>query len=323
MKNYFGLFKMLKVGISQCLLGANVRYDGGHRSNKFCTNELAQLFDFTVLCPEVGIGLPIPRKSIRLVGNVDAPRAVLSSGGSNDYTEKLSNFANDNYKILEQLCGYIVCKASPSCGMERVKVYGESGQSQSKGIGIFTARLKSLLPLLPMEEDGRLNDPSLRDSFIKRVYLYNEWQEISAGNKLSVKALMAFHTKHKMTLLAHCQQTYRKLGPLVASANISNIKEISAEYIHLKLEGMKKTATRSKNTNVLMHLQGHLKKLINRDDKAELRQCIIDYNHGLQPIMAPLTLLKHHFRNNPSNYIQQLSFFDPYPKQLAIRVAMK
>jgi uncharacterized protein YbgA (DUF1722 family)/uncharacterized protein YbbK (DUF523 family) len=314
---------MIKVGISQCLLGANVRYDGGHRKNSFCTTELSQLFEFTPLCPEVGIGLPTPRKTIRLVGSVENPKAVLSAGGTEDFTERLSGFADDSYEKLEQLSGYIVCKGSPSCGMERVKVYSESGQSQSKGMGIFTARLKSLFPLLPIEEDGRLNDPLLRDSFIKRVYLYNEWQEISAGKKLSVKALMAFHTKHKMTLLAHCQKTYRKLGPMVASANVKNIKEISAEYIHLKLEGMKKTATRANNTNVLMHLQGHLKKLINSGDKAELRQCIIDYNDGLQPIMTPITLLQHHFRNNPNNYIKGLSFFDPYPKQLAIRVAMK
>lgn len=314
---------MIKVGISQCLLGDKVRYDGGHRNNRFCTIELSQLFEFTSLCPEIGIGMPIPRETIRLTGDLQKPRAVLSNGGSEDYTERLANFADQNIDKIKQLSGYIVCKASPSCGMERVKVYNDSGQSQSKGMGIFAARLKELFPLLPMEEDGRLNDPLLRDSFIKRVYLYNEWQEISVRNQLSVKNLMAFHTKHKMTLLAHCQKTYRKLGPMVASATVNNLKKLSQAYIHLMLEGMKNLATRSNNTNVLMHLQGHLKKLINNDDKVELSQCIIDYNKGLQPIMTPITLLKHHFRNNPNNYIKRLSFFDPYPKQLAIRVAMR
>jgi uncharacterized protein YbgA (DUF1722 family)/uncharacterized protein YbbK (DUF523 family) len=313
---------MIKVGISQCLLGAKVRFDGGHKNSRFCSTELSQLFEFTPLCPEVGIGLPIPRKTIRLVGDKESPRAVLSVGGDEDYTEQLSGFADKNIEKIEQLSGYILMKGSPSCGMERVKVYNQHGQSQSNGVGIFAARLKQLCPHLPMEEDGRLNDPLLRDSFIKRVYLYSEWQQLNEKH-LSVGDLMNFHTKHKMTLLAHCQKTYRQLGPIVAQAKPSNIHATGEQYIALMLEGMKKTATRSNNTNVLMHLQGHLKKLLTREDKAELRNVIVDYNKGLAPIMAPIILLKHHFRNNPNPYIKRLSFFNPYPKQLAIQVAMK
>jgi uncharacterized protein YbgA (DUF1722 family)/uncharacterized protein YbbK (DUF523 family) len=314
---------MIKVGISQCLLGAKVRFDGGHKNSRFCSNELSQLFEFTPLCPEVGIGLPIPRKTIRLVGHSDSPKAVLSVGGEEDYTEQLSKFADENIEKIKQLSGYILMKGSPSCGMERVKVYNQHGQSQSNGVGIFAARLKQLVPHLPMEEDGRLNDPLLRDSFIKRVYLYSEWQQLTSQARLSVRDLMNYHTKHKMTLLAHCQRTYRKLGPMVAQARANNINEIGEQYIALMLEGMKKTATRSNNTNVLLHLQGHLKKLLNREDRAELRNIILDYNKGLAPIMAPIILLKHHFKNNPNPYIKRLSFFSPYPKQLAIQVAMK
>ncbi len=313
---------MIKVGISQCLLGVKVRFDGGHRNSRFCSTELSQLFEFTPLCPEVGIGLPIPRKTIRLVGDSETPRAVLSSGGDDDFTQQLSDFADENIEKIKQLSGYILCKASPSCGMERVKVYNQHGHSQSNGIGIFASRLKQLCPNLPLEEDGRLNDPLLRDSFIKRVYLYSEWQQISSCRELSVRDLINYHTKHKMTLLAHCQKTYRKLGPMVAQARPDNINEIGEKYIQLMLDGVKRPATRSNNTNVLMHLQGHLKKFLNNEDKAELRRIIIDYNKGLAPIMAPIILLKHHFRNNPNQYIKRLSFFDPYPKQLAIRVAM-
>ena len=314
---------MLKVGISQCLLGDKVRYDGGHRNNRFCTTKLTKLFDFVPLCPEIGIGLPVPRKTIRLIGDVSLPKAVLSSDNSRDFTQALAGFADQNNQKLKQLSGYILCKGSPSCGMERVKVYNNKGQPEAKAMGIFSARVKQLFPLLPMEEDGRLNDPLLRDSFIKRVYIYEQWQKLNRGNKLSVNDLLKFHTKHKMTLLAHCQKTYRKLGPLVASARPHNLPDIASRYIKKLLEGLQKTATRANNTNVLMHLQGHLKKLLGRNDKAELMQCIIDYNQGIQPIMSPITLLKHHFRNNPNSYIQALSFFDPYPKELAIRVMVK
>lgn len=315
--------KMINVGISQCLLGANVRYDGGHRNNRFCTEVLARLFNFTALCPEVGIGLPVPRKTIRLVGDITSPKAVLSNDTSQDFTHELSQFADTHSAVIAQLSGYILCKASPSCGMERVKVYNQHGQSQKRGIGIFAARLKQLFPLLPIEEDGRLNDPLLRDSFIKRVYVYHEWQDLTTKQHLTVNQLLKFHARHKMSLLAHNPSIYRQLGPLAASATSQNIHQVANEYIQLLLTGLQSTATRSNTTNVLMHLQGHLKKRLNRGDKAELNQCILDYNKGLQPLLAPITLLKHHFKNNPKKYIQRLSFFDPYPKQLAIRVSIK
>lgn len=312
---------MIHIGISQCLLGANVRFDGGHRNNKFCTNELAKLFEFTPLCPEVGIGLPIPRKTIRLVGDPSSPRAVQSDDNTVDYTNQLQQFANTNKALVSKLSGYIFCKASPSCGVERVKVYNDKGYAQSNGMGVFSRRLKELFPLMPMEEDGRLNDPLLRDSFIKRVYIYNEWKILNANNNLKVNDLLSFHSRHKMTLLAHCHKTYRTLGPLVASARASNISQIAEQYITGLMSGLKNTATRSNNTNVLMHLQGHLKKILSPDDKAELTQCIIEYRKGLQPILSPITLLRHHFKHHPKPYIDGLSYFEPYPKQLAIRVS--
>ncbi|MGX5203311.1 YbgA family protein [Aliikangiella sp. IMCC44632] len=313
---------MIKVGISQCLLGAKVRYDGGHRNNKFCQNELAELFDFVALCPEVGIGLPTPRKTIRLVGDIQSPRAVFSEDDGSDFTQALSDYADQHSDSIKQMSGYIFCKASPSCGTERVKVYNASGQSEKKGMGIYAARIAKLFPNLPIEEDGRLNDPLLRDSFIKRIYVYKEWQDIQSKG-IDANALYQFHARHKFTLLAHCQKIYRELGPLVASANTGDIQEIAESYISLMMQALKMPATRRNNTNVLMHLQGYLKEELASDDRTELAKCIMDYHDGIQPILAPITLLKHHFKNHPNEYISQQSFLNPYPKELAIRVVMQ
>jgi uncharacterized protein YbgA (DUF1722 family)/uncharacterized protein YbbK (DUF523 family) len=312
---------MIKVGISQCLLGANVRYDGGHKQNRFCREDLAQIFQFVPLCPEVGIGLPVPRKTIRLIGDATAPRAVFSDDASKDVTQPLQAFADKNIPQLETMSGYVFCKSSPSCGLERVKVYSEKGGAQSKGMGVFAARVKQLYPLLPTEEDGRLNDPQLRDSFIKRVYIYHDWQQLNQKG-LTRKALYEFHARHKLSLLAHCQVTYRRVGPLVASINKENIEEVANEYITLVMNGLENISTRAKNTNVLMHLQGYLKHLLPSADKVELAQCILEYRKGTLPILSPLTLLKHHFRNHPNDYVAQQSYLNPYPKELAIQVAL-
>ncbi len=313
---------MIKVGISQCLLGANVRYDGGNKNNRYCKDELSKHFKFVSLCPEVGIGLPIPRETIRLVGDIDNPRAVESKDSSVEYTEQLAGFADSNYETISQMSGYVVCQASPSCGMERVKVFNDKGQPEKKGVGVFTARLRKLFPNLPIEENGRLNDPLLRDSFIKRVFIYNEWQQL-AKQGLTVDKLLKFHSRHKMVLLAHSQKLYRQLGPIVAQTTKQNIDGQSELYIHLMMKALQKASTRSNNTNVLMHIQGHLKDHLDRDDRAELTECIKEYNEGLQPIMSPITLLKHHFKNNPSQFIARQSYLDPYPKSMSIRVAMQ
>ncbi len=313
---------MIKVGISQCLLGAPVRFDGGHRQNRFCKDQLSQFFEFVDLCPEMGIGMGTPRKTLRLVGDTDNPRAQYSDGAEGDFTDALKGFADDNRDKLKEISGYILCKASPSCGMERVKVYKETGHAEKAGMGIFAARLKALFPLLPMEEDGRLNDPLLRDSFIKRVYIYSEWQKL-VEEGLTVNKLQSFHARHKLNLLSHCQKTYRFLGPLVAKINKSNIDSEANRYIEHLMRGFKKMATRKNNTNVLMHLQGYLKDKIDKDDRQELASCIMNYRQGLEPILAPITLLNHHFKKHPDDYIKQQSFLSPYPKELAIRVVMQ
>ncbi len=312
---------MIQVGISHCLLGAEVRFDGGHKQSRFCKDELSKYFTFVPLCPEVGIGMSTPRKTLRLIGDIDSPRAVFSDGTDGDFTEELSQYADKHKTRLDQLSGYIFCKASPSCGLERVKVYSNKGGAERKGTGIFAARVKELYPDLPLEEDGRLNDPLLRDSFVKRVYLYAQWQALVA-NGLTVNDVQKYHAKHKLLLMAHSQPVYRELGPIVAAITKDNLASESARYFSRFMQGMTKVATRRNNTNVLMHLQGYVKKAIDSDDRQELAKAILEYREGIQPLMAPLTLLKHHLKRNPDEYALQQSYLEPYPSQLAIRAAL-
>lgn len=313
---------MIKVGVSHCLLGEKVRYDGGHKRSEFCVNHLTNVFQFVPLCPEVGIGLSVPRPTIHLKGRAESPRAVMTKDESQDFTAALKTFADQNTRRLAQMSGYIFCPKSPSCGLERVKVFQDNGQPIHTGTGIFAARVKALFPLLPLEEDGRLNDAGIRDSFIKRVYLYHEWQNLVAQG-LTLDKLFKFHARHKMLLLAHCQSTYRQLGRFISQTDNLSLADACQEYIQALMQAIKIPATRGNNTNVLMHLQGYLKEYLTSEDRQELANCILEYQQGTQPILSPLTLLKHHFKNFPDPYISRQSYLDPYPKELAIRVITK
>lgn len=313
---------MIRVGISHCLLGAPVRFDGGHKHSRFCTESLAQFFTFEPLCPEVGIGMGTPRRTLRLVGSAENPRAVFGHDESQDFTDELASYADINADRLANMAGYIFCKGSPSCGIERVKVYNSKGHAQRDGVGIFAAKVKQLQPNLPVEEDGRLNDPLLRDSFIKRVFIYHEWKQL-VEQGVTPALIQKFHARHKLSLLSHCQKTYRFLGPLVAKINAKNIEAESSRYIEHLMNGFKKVATRKNNTNVLMHLQGYLKHNLSSQDRQELAQVILEYRQGVLPLMSPLTLLKHHFAHHKDPYVEQQSFLHPYPKELAIRVVVQ
>jgi uncharacterized protein YbgA (DUF1722 family)/uncharacterized protein YbbK (DUF523 family) len=309
----------IEVGISQCLLGEKVRYDGGHKMSRYCVNHLNQFFDFKALCPEVGIGLPVPRKTIRLTGSSDQPRAVYSNGDDGDFTDALSQYADEHWPQINTISGYIFCKGSPSCGIERIKVFNDKGMPERNGIGIFAKRIMELDPLLPIEDDGRLNDIGLRDSFIKRVFLYKEWQQLTSS-KLTPKALFDFHARHKLMLLAHCQKTYRNLGPMLAKTTKENVESTAESYISAVMSALKRISSRKNNTNVLMHIQGYFKKELNKDQRTELANIILDYKKGLQPLLAPMTLLNHYLKAHPNHYLANQSYFEPYPKEMGIRV---
>jgi len=309
----------IKVGISACLLGDEVRYDGGHKRSAFCADELIRHVEFVKLCPEVGIGMPIPRPTIRLENHTEGVRAVVPKTGE-DVTSKLRLFAEKAQPHLQQLSGYVLCAKSPSCGMERVKLYDPTtGYAKKEAQGIFVQRLRELYPALPLEEDGRLNDAPLRENFVMRVFVYHAWQQLPRPLKKS--DLLSFHTSLKLLLLAHNQQAYRELGRQVADQQrIDDLFE--KNYIAAIMTALGQPATRANHTNVLQHIQGYFTNALNKQQKAELSELIMDYHEGVQPLLAPLTLLRHYLREFPNDYLQGQRYLNPYPTDLKLRYAL-
>ncbi|HET8816436.1 MAG TPA: DUF523 and DUF1722 domain-containing protein [Pseudidiomarina sp.] len=309
----------IKVGISACLLGDLVRYDGGHKKSAFCADELSRHVEFIKLCPEVGIGLPIPRPTIRLEQHGEDIRAIIPKTGA-DVTEALRDFADRAQSHLRQISGYVLCAKSPSCGMERVKLYNpETGHARKEGEGIFVRRLRELHPALPIEEDGRLNDSHLRENFVLRVFVYAAWQNIKT--QLDKATLVNFHTDLKLLLLAHDQALYRALGRFVADCQ--TITEDSAEaYIRQVMTALSKPASRANHTNVLQHIQGYFKSQLSAAQKQELSDLILAYRQGEQPLLVPLTLIRHYLREYPNTYLARQRYIDPYPNDLKLRYAL-
>lgn len=309
----------IKVGISACLLGDQVRFDGGHKKSDFCANELQRHVEFVKLCPEVGIGMPVPRPTIRLEQHDNGVRAVVPKTGE-DVTEKLSNFADKAKSHLQQLSGYVLCAKSPSCGMERVKLYDpDTGYARKEAEGIFVKRLRELHPALPLEEDGRLNDAPLRENFVMRVFVYDAWQQLP--QPLRKADLLNFHTELKLLLLAHNQAEYRRLGRLVADQQDVDAT-FAKQYIEAIMAALGKPATRANHTNVLQHIQGYFGQHLNKEQKAELSALIMDYHDGVQPLLAPMTLLRHYLREYPNEYLQGQRYLNPYPADLKLRYAL-
>lgn len=308
----------IPIGISSCLLGQEVRHDGGHKRNAYVLNTLSRYFEFRPLCPEMAIGMEVPRPPIRLVKNNDEIRLVGSRNPELDVTEQMIQFADQAVSTMDGISGYILKKDSPSCGMQRVRIYNEKGHPEKNGSGLFTERLMQALPALPVEEEGRLMDPVLRENFIERVFIYFRWQKRLIEG-LSVRGLMEFHSRHKFNLLAHDEAIYRELGPLVAKARTDNIEAIADKYLQKFMQGMKRPATRKRHTNVLMHVMGFIKDILSGDDKQELLDILDQYRLGLVPLIVPITLLKHHLRRAPQPYIEQQFYMNPYPEELMLR----
>ncbi|MCH8491999.1 MAG: DUF523 and DUF1722 domain-containing protein [Idiomarina sp.] len=312
-------FTVIYVGISACLLGQKVRYDGGHKGSDFCQNQLGKHVEYLPLCPEVGIGMSVPRPTIRLVGDVAQPRAVVPKTGE-DVTQRLADFANVREQQLTKLSGYILCAKSPSCGMERVRVYAEDSNMNVKdGTGIFAQRLKEMFPALPMEEDGRLNDPLLRENFVLRLYVYYEWQQLPTP--ISKHVLYQFHARHKLLLLAHNQPVYRALGKALAEQQQID-GEFTTRYIMQLMSGLSEPASRKDHTNVLQHVQGYFKQKLDSSERTELAELILRYNDGEEPLAAPLTLINHYLKRFPDEYLQSQSYFRPYPDNLRLRYGL-
>lgn len=311
-----------KIAISACLMGAEVRYNGGHKASRLCSRTLTDYFEFIAVCPEVAIGLGVPREPIRLVGDPQQPHAVGTVHHELDVTEALTNYGQQMAGALGDICGYIFMQKSPSCGLERVKVYHANGSPHDGGArGIYAQAFCARHPDLPVEEDGRLNDPVLRENFLTRVFAYSAWQEL-LQNGLSRNGLTDFHARYKYLLMAHNPLQYKALGKLLGDMGQTNPDELGPRYFSELMAALKKCATRGTHTNVLQHLSGYLKQLISAEDKQEVQHVIGQYRHGIVPLVVPLTLLKHHLRHHPDPYVMQQAYLQPHPENLSLRNAI-
>ena len=308
----------LRVGISSCLLGAEVRFDGGHKHDRYITGMLAKHFELIPICPEMAIGLGKPREPIRLVRTEGGVRARGSKSHDIDVTDPLREYAHRMAGHVGNLSGYLWKRASPSCGMERVKVYDESGMPSNNGRGTFAEVFMAAHPLMPCEEEGRLNDPVLRENFITRVFVRHRWLTMVTSG-LTLGRLVGFHTDHKFLLLAHDQAAYRRMGRLVARADALALDTIAARYAAELMEALKRPAGRRQHGNVLQRLLGFVSRRLSNGDRREMVELIERYRQGNVPLIVPLTLLNHHFRRRPSEYVGRQHYLQPHPAALALR----
>jgi uncharacterized protein YbgA (DUF1722 family)/uncharacterized protein YbbK (DUF523 family) len=309
----------VRVGISSCLLGEEVRYDGGHQRDPYVTGVLARHFSWVPVCPEMELGLGVPREAVRLSGEAGAPRMRGVTSGA-DHTERMNDFARRRVEELARrgLSGYILKRASPSCGMERVKVYGESGVASRTGVGLFARVLVNALPLLPVEEEGRLNDARLRDNFITRVFAYRRLAALreSAPRPADV---IAFHTAHKYLLLAHSPAAYARLGRLVAEVARPPREAWLDRYADGFMRALRVLATPRKHVNAMQHITGFFKDRLAGGEKRELLGVIGDYADGLVPLVVPITLINHHVARFDVAYVRDQIYLRPHPKELMLR----
>ncbi len=306
------------IGVSSCLLGQEVRYDSGHKHNAYLTETLARYFEFIPICPEMAIGLGTPRPPMRLVASAHGTRAVRIADPSVDVTDALSRFGRDTAAQLGDVSGYILKKGSPSCGMERVKIFNDQGVPVDSGTGVYAQALMRALPQMPVEEEGRLMDPVLRENFIERVFVYHRWQGL-LDSGLTPHRLVDFHTDHKFAVLAHDAAAYEVLGRIAARAGSTDLDALAGEYGETLMSALKRRATRKRHANVLMHVAGFLKSYLEAEDKQELLEVIERYRGGLVPLIVPITLLRHHLRRHPNPYIERQTYMNPHPEELMLR----
>lgn len=309
----------IKIGVSSCLLGNKVRYDGGHTRDRFVTDILGQYVRFVPVCPEVECGLPIPRPAMHLRGDPEHPRLVTTKTGE-DHTHRMVTWAKKRLDLLatEDLCGFIFKKNSPSSGMARVKVFNNKGQPVKKGSGIFAAMFMKRFPLVPVEEDGRLNDPILRENFIEQIFTLKRWRKTLKKGR-SMKNLVAFHTHNKMLIRSHCERHYSAMGKLVAQGKQQPTTKLYRHYEELLLKAMRLKATDRKHTNVMLHMLGYFKKVLSKDEKQEMIEEIEKYRQGYVPLIVPLTLFRHYVRKYDEPYLKQQTYLNPHPAALKLR----
>lgn len=309
----------IQIGISACLMGEKVRYNGGHKQSKLCLNTLSDVFDFHPFCPESAAGFGTPRPTMRLIGDPKNPRLHYTAPEkTEDLTQQLVDGFKHHLPQLNHLSGYILIKNSPSCGATRVKVYQDNGHPhQDGGEGIYAKALRLAYPLLPIEEEGRLHDPHLYENFILRVYAHHRFHaEVLMDS--SFHGLIQFHSRYKYILMAHNPKYYRSLGHLLANANKSDITELSNHYLSDFMQALKKPASTANHANALMHLLGHLKKSVSSKARQDIVTIIHQYRQGNIPLITPLTLMKHYIEQSEDRYARSQHYFDPYPEKLGL-----
>ena len=312
----------IAIGISSCLVGEKVRFNGEAKRRNAFLELLNENFSLERTCPEVGIGLGVPRETIRLVDIDGETRVRDSAGGERDHTEALNTFAQSTAAEHPHWCGYIGVKGSPSCGYARVKRYNASGSPLvSDGVGQFIVALRAQDPLLPIEEDGRLNDLGIRHSFVLRVITYSRWKQLLSDG-VDAHALIGFYSQHKYLVMAHSVPHYQRIGRLLADAGKQEPSVLAAQLIGLIMEAFAKPARRQGHANALYHVSGYLKKQIDAQSRAEIRETIDQYRSGIVPMVVPVTLLRSYFKRHPDPYIEQQLFMMPFPAQLGLRNAL-
>ena len=324
----------IRIGISSCLLGEGVRFDGGHKRNAFLTDTFGRFVEWVPVCPEVECGLGTPRESMRLAsvdrtaatetgGTAGTPRAsvrLMTGRTAVDLTDQMAQYADRRVDELasEELSGYVLKKDSPSCGLERVKVYGPHGVPEKTGRGIFAGTLVARFPNMPIEEEGRLSDPRLRENFVERVFAYWRLRGLFSAT-WDIGMLVRFHTAHKLILMAHSPEAYQELGRLVAQSRALSPRALEREYTGGFMTALSTIATPRRHVNVLQHMMGYFKDRLDRTSKAELLAAIEDYRNLLVPLIVPITLLRHYVRLFEASYLAGQLYLEPHPKELMLR----
>jgi uncharacterized protein YbgA (DUF1722 family)/uncharacterized protein YbbK (DUF523 family) len=311
-----------KIGISSCLLGNPVRWNAGHKLDRFLTNTLGQFVEYVPVCPEVEAGFGVPRESVRLVGNPENPR-MITFKSKTDLTDQMKRWAKKRVKELEKedLCGFIFKSDSPSSGMIRVKVYSEKGMPRKVGVGMFARAFMDHFPRIPVEDDGRLHNPAIRENFIERIFSLKRWRDIVAKSP-RIGKLVDFHSRNKLLLLSHSQKHYRLMGKLVANGKKLTSRKLFDQYEQLLLEALALNTTAKKNNNVLQHLMGYFKKQLTADEKQELLEVFEQYRKGYVPLLVPLTLINHYVRKYDQPYLKIQTYLNPHPVELKLRTSV-
>ena len=309
----------IRLGISSCLLGAQVRYDGGHQLDRYLRDELGSYVEYVPVCPEVEVGLPIPRETLRLVENDQQQVRLVFSRSGEDITERMEAWACKRVKELEKehLDGFVFKAKSPSSGMERVKLYDHNGVPKKVGVGVFARHFMEHFPLVPVEEDGRLHDPRLRENFISAIFVLKRWRQLLAGG-FTLGRLVEFHTRHKLLIMAHSPQHYRQMGKLVATGRDCSIDELQQDYLRELVTALRLRTTVKKQVNVMQHILGYFKRDLSADEKQEALELIDNYRRDLVPLIVPLTLFNHFVRKYDQSYLRQQYYLNPHPRELKL-----